>query len=145
MTEFDASSYDQLVASVNAKPADELVADIQAAPGGVDAVLAQVFAGMAGVFVPERAAGQEATVQYEVSAPDGPHPYRMRVAGGTCTVEPGTAESPRATLRIGMADFLRLVTGSLNPMQAVMTGKLKIAGDMFFLQTMQGWFDRPAG
>ncbi len=142
MTEFDASSYDSLVAAVKSKPADELVADIQAS-GGVDETLDLVFAGMVEAFLPERAAGQEAVVQYEVAAPDGPHPYWMRVAGGTCTIEPGTVDGPKATMRMAMGDFLRLVTGALNPMSAVMTGKLKIAGDMFFLQTMQNWFDRP--
>src|SRR5919199_6528705 len=110
MTEFDASRYDQLVAAVKSKPADELVAEIQAADGGVDKVLGQVFAGMTSAFKPERAAGKEAVVQYEVTAPDGPHPWWMRVADGTCTIKPGTVSSPTATMRIGMADFLRLAT-----------------------------------
>jgi putative sterol carrier protein len=28
-------------------------------------------------------------------------------------------------------------------MQLFMTGKLKVAGDLFFAQTYQSWFDRP--
>ena len=143
MAPFDASNYDQLVAAVKSTPADQLVAEIQAAEGGVDKVLDQVFAAMVDAFLPAKAAGQQAVVQYEVSAPDGPHPYWMRVADGVCTIQPGTADSPKSTMRIGMGDFLKLIAGTLNPMSAVMTGKLKIAGDMFFLQTMQGWFEQP--
>jgi alkyl sulfatase BDS1-like metallo-beta-lactamase superfamily hydrolase len=142
MTEFDATRYDQLVASVKSKSTDELVAEVQASPGGIDGTLQQVFAGMVGAFNPAKAGDADAVVQYEVNGPDGPHPYWMRIAGGTCTIEPGSVESPKATLRIGLADFLRLIAGTLNPMNALMTGKLKVQGDLFFLQTMQNWFDR---
>jgi putative sterol carrier protein len=143
MTEFDATRFDQLVASVKTKPTDELVAEIQASDGGIDGVLEQVFAGVVSAFLPDKAAGQEAVVQYDIAGPDGSHLYRMRVADGVCTVEPGTADNPKATLRIGLADFLRFIAGTLNPMQALMTGKLKVQGDLFFLQTMQNWFERP--
>ena len=30
-------------------------------------------------------------------------------------------------------------------MQAFMTGKLKITGDVMLAQAMQSWFDRPGG
>jgi len=83
-------------------------------------------------------------VQYEISAPDGAHEYNMRIADGHCEVGQGRAESPRVTLRIGLADFLRLLTGKANGMQLFMTGKLKVSGDLFFAQTYQAWFDRPS-
>jgi putative sterol carrier protein len=67
----------------------------------------------------------------------------MRIADGRCEIEAGRAESPRVSLRIGLADFLRLITGAANGMQLFMTGKLKVAGDLFFAQTYQSWFDRP--
>ncbi|HKE98868.1 MAG TPA: SCP2 sterol-binding domain-containing protein [Actinomycetes bacterium] len=145
MSEIDASRFDQLAAAVRSMSAEDLTATIQQQQGGVDSVLDQVFAGMAGAFVPERAAGQEAVVQYDIAAPDGTRQYRMRIADGRCEVGRGPAEQPRATVQVQLPDFLKLLAGALNPMQAVMTGKLKIRGDMFFLQTMQGWFERPAG
>ena len=94
-------------------------------------------------FSPEKAAGQQAVVQYEIGAPDGTHEYAMRIADGRCEIEKGRAESPRVTIRIGLADFLRLITGGANGMQLFMTGKLKVSGDLFFAQTYQSWFDRP--
>jgi putative sterol carrier protein len=102
-----------------------------------------VFAGMAESFNPAKAAGQEATVQYEISSPAGTHDWAMRIADGRCEVEPGKAESPRVTIRIGLGDFLRLITGKAQGMQLFMTGKLKVSGDLFFAQTYQSWFDRP--
>jgi putative sterol carrier protein len=139
----DASDFSALSAAVEQKSNEELVAAIQQQEGGVNGVLGQVFAGMVDSFNPAKAAGQEATVQYEISAPDGTHEWAMRIAGGACQVEPGRAESPRVTIRIGLGDFLRLITGKANGMQLFMTGKLKVSGDLFFAQTYQGWFDRP--
>jgi putative sterol carrier protein len=139
----DASDFSALSAAVEQKSNEELVAAIQQQEGGVNGVLGQVFAGMADSFNPAKAAGQQATVQYEISAPDGTHEWAMRIADGTCEVEQGRAESPRVTIRMGLGDFLQLITGKANGMQLFMTGKLKVAGDLFFAQTYQGWFDRP--
>jgi putative sterol carrier protein len=139
----DASDFSALSAAVEQKSNEELVAAIQQQEGGVNGVLGQVFAGMADSFNPAKAAGQQATVQYEISAPDGTHEWAMRIADGTCEVEQGRAESPRVTIRMGLGDFLQLITGKANGMQLFMTGMLKVAGDLFFAQTYQGWFDRP--
>ena len=56
-------------------------------------------------FNPEKAAGQQAVVQYEIGSPDGTHEYAMRIADGCCEIEQGRAESPRVTIRIGLGDF----------------------------------------
>ena len=144
MSQYDVSDYSALVALVDDRSTDELNAAVQEQEGGPAGVLDKVFAGMATSFNPERAAGQQATVQYEITVPDGAHEYAMRIADGRCQVEAGRADSPRVTLRIGLADFLRLLTGRANGMQLFMTGKLKVSGDLFFAQTYQAWFDRPS-
>ena len=143
MSQIDASDFAALKQAVESRSNEELVGDIQQQEGGIDGVLEQVFAGMAGSFNPEKAAGQQADVQYEITGPDGTHEYAMRIADGRCEIDPGRAESPRVSLRIALADFLRLITGAANGMQLFMTGKLKVSGDLFFAQTYQSWFDRP--
>ena len=143
MSQIDASDYASLQRAVEARSNEELVGDIQQQEGGVDGVLEKVFAGMAGSFNPEKAGAQQAVVQYEIGAPDGTHEYAMRIADGRCEIDKGRVESPRVTIRIGLADFLRLITGQANGMQLFMTGKLKVSGDLFFAQTYQSWFDRP--
>lgn len=144
MSQIDASDFSALSAAVEQRANEELVSAIQQQDGGVEGLLDKVFAGMAQSFSPAKAAGQQATVQYEISAPDGTHEYAMRIADGRCEIDRGRAESPRVTIRIGLADFLRLITGKANGMQLFMTGKLKVAGDLFFAQTYQSWFDRPS-
>ena len=143
MSQIDATDFASLKAAVEARSNEELVTDIQQQEGGVDGVLEKVFDGMAGSFSPEKAAGQQAVVQYEITAPDGSHEYAMRIADGRCEIDKGRAESPRVTIRMALADFLGLITGKLNGMQLFMTGKLKVSGDLFFAQTYQSWFDRP--
>ena len=143
MSQIDASDYSSLKNVVEEKSNEELVSAIQQQEGGVDGVLGQVFAGMAESFNPDKAAGQQAVVQFEISAPDGTHEYAMRIADGRCEVERGRAESPRVTIRTGLGDFLRMITGTANGMQLFMTGKLKVRGDLFFAQTYQSWFERP--
>jgi putative sterol carrier protein len=143
MTEINASNYAELAAAVERHSNEELVTAIQGQEGGVDDTLDKVFQGMVDSFNAPKAAGQQATVQYEIGAPDGTRHYAMRIADGQCQVERGTAESPRVTLKLGLADFLRLVTGKLPGMQAFMTGKLKVSGDLFFAQTFASWFDAP--
>jgi putative sterol carrier protein len=143
MSQIDASDFSSLKDAVEQKSNEELVSSIQQQDGGVDGVLEKVFTGMSETFNPEKAAGQQAVVQYEIGAPDGTHEYAMRIADGRCEIEKGQAESPRVTIRIGLADFLRLITGGANGMQLFMTGKLKVSGDLFFAQTYQSWFDRP--
>ncbi len=144
MSQIDASDFSALTALVDDRSNDELNAAVQEQAGGAGGVLDKVFAGMVGSFNPEKAAGQQATVQYEIGGPDGTHEYNMRIADGRCEVDKGRAESARVTLRIGLADFLRLITGKVNGMQLFMTGKLKVSGDLFFAQTYQAWFDRPS-
>jgi putative sterol carrier protein len=145
MTEINASDYNALVAVVDSHPGnDELVSAIQSSPGGIDGFLDQVFEGMKSSFDPQKAGGQQATVQYELTAPDGTRSYVMRIADGRCEVERGMAESPRVSIKMGVGDFLRLIAGKLNGMQAFMTGKLKVSGDLFFAQTFQSWFVRPS-
>ena len=107
---------------------------------GVETLLDQVFDGMQQAFQPEKAAGQSAVVQWNVDAPGSTHSRAVHIADGTCKVELGTAENPRLTLTLTLADFLRFVSGQLDGMQAFMSGKLKLGGDIMLAQTMQAWF-----
>jgi putative sterol carrier protein len=144
MSQFDATDFASLSASVDQRSNDEIVSAIQGQPGGVDEVLDTVFAGMQQAFNPSKAGDQQATIQYEIATPDGKRDYAMRVAEGRCEVERGAADNPRVTIRIALADFLRLITGKANGVQLFMTGKLKVSGDLFFAQSYQAWFDQPS-
>lgn len=138
MAEFQASSPEELKALIEGRSDDEINAGLKAS--GAAEALDKVFQGMVEAFIPEKAAGQSAVIQYDVNAQDGKHSYQLKVADGKCALVKGSPESARVTLALSAPDFLRLVTGKLNGQTAFFQGKLKLSGDMMFAQTMQSWF-----
>jgi putative sterol carrier protein len=107
---------------------------------GVDGVLDQIFTAMQERSQPDRAAGQSAVIGWDITAPDGVHSYRVKVENGTCSVEKTGEGDTRVTLGLSLPDFMRFIAGQLDGMQAFMSGKLKLTGDMMFAQTLQAWF-----
>ncbi|HYP23598.1 MAG TPA: SCP2 sterol-binding domain-containing protein [Actinomycetota bacterium] len=110
---------------------------------GTEEVLRAIFSGMEDAFVPERAAGVDSTIQYDISTEDGTKTWSVSFAGGKCTTSEGPATNPRLTLQIGLVDFIRLIFGQAQGPQLFMTGKIKLQGDMMFAMQMQGFFNAP--
>ena len=134
----EIGSRDELAAMIEGKSDDEINAGVAAL--GTEKVLGQIFEYMAGRFQPERATGQSAVIGWDVTSPEGTHSWQLKVADGACAVVAGNAEPTRVTLGMALPDFLRFLTGQIDGMQAFMTGKLKLSGDMMFAQSMQTWF-----
>jgi putative sterol carrier protein len=130
----------EMAAQIEGRSDDEILQGVAAQ--GTETVLGNVFAGMAEAFLPAKAAGQSAVIQYDVTAAGKTHTYQLKIADGKCAVSPGAGGPARVTLTLGLPDFLRLISGKLNGMQAFMAGKLKLQGDMMFAQVMQGWFEQ---
>lgn len=104
--------------------------------------IASIFPQMAENFIPEKAEGINATIQFELSGDNGGN-FWLQVADGKCEAGTGSAESPKMTLRAAADDWLAVSTGSLNPMQAFMSGKIKIQGDMGLAMKLQTMFRQP--
>jgi putative sterol carrier protein len=135
----DIGSREELAVMIEGKSDDEINAGVAAL--GTDKVLGQIFEHMAkDAFRPERAGNQSAIVGWDITSPEGTHQFQLKVADGACTAVSGSEEAARVTLGMALPDFLRFITGKLDGMQAFMTGKLKLSGDMMFAQSMQAWF-----
>ena len=130
----------ELAATLEGRSDEEITQGVLAQ--GTDTVLQQIFAGMCEAFLPDKAGSQSAVIQYDINVGGTVHSYQLKIAGGKCELVKGAAGPARVTLALLAPDFLRLVTGKLNGMQAFMTGKLKLTGDMMFAQVMQGWFEQ---
>ncbi len=126
----------ELAATLEGRSDEEITQGVVAQ--GADTVLGQIFAGMVEAFLPQKAGSQSAVIQYDINVGGTVHSYQLKIAGGKCELVKGAAGPARVTLTLQAPDFLRLVTGTLNGMQAFMTGKLKLTGDMMFAQVMQG-------
>jgi putative sterol carrier protein len=101
---------------------------------GVDVVLERIFATAQSMFRPERAEGQDGVVQWEVDEGDSTHVFHVVIEAATCRVAPGPADAPTATLSFTLANFLRFMAGEMNGIQAFMTGKVRISGDVMYAQ-----------
>ena len=70
--------------------------------------------------------------------------YHIKIGeGGTAEWGEGTGESPRLTFVTSTPTWVKMIAGKIDGMQAFMTGKLKIEGDMMFAQQFQTLFNRP--
>ncbi len=90
--------------------------------------IAGIFPTMVSKFDPSKAQGINATIQFDLSGDNGGM-YWLRIADTGATYGEGQAENPKMTLRSNADDFIAMLTGKSNPMQAFMTGKIKIQGD----------------
>ena len=61
---------------------------------------------------------------------------------GDGTVINGNDGKPDTSLMMSESDFLALVKGKLNTMQAFMQGRLKISGNMMLAQKLQAVFTK---
>jgi len=104
--------------------------------------IAGIFPQMAENFVPEKAEGVDATIQFELSGDNGGN-FWLRIADGKCEAGEGTADNPKMTLRAAADDWYAVSTGETNPMQAFMSGKIKIQGDMGLAMKLQTMFNQP--
>lgn len=90
--------------------------------------VAAMFPLMQEKFDPTKAEGLDATIQFDLTG-EGGGAYWIRIADRTLTTGEGKAESVRMTVRGTADDFLSLMDGKLQPMQAFMLGKIKVVGD----------------
>ncbi len=132
------ATQDQLAELLEGRSDDEINQFVGAM--GTDEILGQIFSAMEERFQADKAAGQSAVIQWDITTPDKTHSFSVTIADGTCKVAAGAADSPRLTLGLALPDFMRFISGKLDGMQAFMSGKLKLGGDMMFAQQMQAWF-----
>jgi putative sterol carrier protein len=101
--------------------------------------IAQIFPTMCERFIPTKAEGLNAIIQFDLSGDNGGL-YWLRISDGKCESGEGQAENPKMTLKALADDYFAVVTGAMNPMQAFMSGKIKIQGDMSLAMKLQTMF-----
>ncbi len=81
--------------------------------------------------------------------PDGESDrFVVTLSGGRATVErvseADAGKDRDATIALDGAQFLKLVTGRLNPVKGVLRGQLKVRGDVKAALTFSGLMDIPS-
>ena len=85
---------------------------------------------------PSAASGTNCVLQFNTSAP-----AYITIKDGKATLTEGSASGPDVTLIMADEDLVALLKGELNGMQAFMTGKLQLEGDMMLAQRRGSFFD----
>ena len=80
--------------------------------------------------------GMNAKVQFDLSGEGGGN-WVVSIADGRVTTEKGSTPDPNVTASMSAADYVAMVNGELNPMNAFMTGKIRIKGDMALMMKLQ--------
>jgi putative sterol carrier protein len=98
---------------------------------GSDRGLRMLFAGMERAFVAERAGGFAGDIQYNLRAADGAvRSWTVTIADGRARARPGSSEDgAKLTITLSVADFVRIAGRDLDPVKAVLTNRLQLAGD----------------
>ena len=77
----------------------------------------------------EKVTSINAVYQFDIKGPNGgTWLVDLTTPGGK--VSEGAGSSPNCTVTMEDENFVKLVSGQLNPQMAFMTGKLKVAGNM---------------
>lgn len=87
-------------------------------------------------FDPAAAEGTNCVLQFNTSSP-----AYVSIKDGKCSLTEGAASSPDVTLIMADEDLIALLKGELNGMQAFMTGKLQVEGDLMLAQRLGSFFD----
>lgn len=89
----------------------------------------QLFTEMEGKFKADKAAGMNATYQFNITG-DGGGVWHATIADGAATFGTGEFDGANVVITSSSDDWVKIVSGSMNPQMAFMTGKLKVTGDL---------------
>jgi alkanesulfonate monooxygenase SsuD/methylene tetrahydromethanopterin reductase-like flavin-dependent oxidoreductase (luciferase family)/putative sterol carrier protein len=112
---------------------------------GSPGALRVLFGAMERQFVPERAAGFTGEIQYDLRTRDGRvRSWTVAITPEAATARPGAAAAPKLTVKLGLADFLRLAGRDLDPGKALLTGRMDLEGDFAVAARLGEMFGQPS-
>ena len=97
------------------------------------------FEALPASFRSDAAEGVNAVYQFDLSGDEGGQ-YQLHVADRSCRVCDGVHSSPNVTLSMAGEDCVAILDGKLSGVSALLSGRLKIAGDMGLAMQLAAFF-----
>lgn len=104
-----------------------------------------VFAAMVARFDPGAAAGFTGDLRYELRGGDGGlRTWTVSCGAQRAEAVPRPRPDPAVTIKLGLADFVRLASGDLDPGRALLSGRLDLEGDFTVASRLGEMFGVPS-
>ncbi len=101
--------------------------------------VAETFESFQKYFNPSAAAGLNKTIQLNITGEQAGK-WAFKIANQTCELISGGVEKPDLTLTALDKDWISIVEGNLDPMNAFVSGKIKSSGDMMLAMRIPNLF-----
>lgn len=104
-----------------------------------DLTVKELFERMPQAFVASKAAGVQADIQFKFTGSEAGDWY-VTIQDGAITVHEGVSPAPKLTVSADSGDIVKIFTGKMDGMQAYMSGRLRVTGDMSLAMKLMGLF-----
>jgi alkanesulfonate monooxygenase SsuD/methylene tetrahydromethanopterin reductase-like flavin-dependent oxidoreductase (luciferase family) len=112
---------------------------------GSDRGLKVLFGAMAHAYRPGKAGGFTGEVVYELRRADGALvPWTVDISPDRASARPGGGGAPALTVKLSVADFVRMAGRDLDPGKALLTGRMDLEGDFALAGRLGEMFGQPA-
>ncbi len=103
----------------------------------------QIVEAMPGFLIPEKAGSTQGIIAFDLGG-EGGGKWWLKIHDGKAESGKGEPpEAPKVTLAANVEDWVKIMSGKMDPVSSYMTGKLKINGDIGLAMKMQTMFRRP--
>ena len=99
----------------------------------------EVFEKVTEVFNTSATQGLDAAFQFDITGDEGGI-WNVIVKDGVCQAQEGNHDQPTVTLTMSAEGWLAMVNKELNPIQAFMSGQLRVSGDIMLAQRIPELF-----
>lgn len=114
---------------------------------GAPLALRAIFNGMARSFEPDAAKGFEGVLVYELTRPRTGQPtsvWALEISGKRARARQGPVDHSALTLRLHLADFMRIAARMLDPAVPLLAGRGNIYGSLELASRLPEMFGAPA-
>jgi hypothetical protein len=107
--------------------------------------LAIVFGAMARAYRPDRAGGFSGDIRYELTAAHGGvRTWTVACGPDGARAAPRATSAPALTIKTTVADFARVAGQDLDPVKALLSGRMELEGDFALALRLGDMFAQPS-